>query len=425
MYYPSLPSTGEEEDDDDDIIILDNSSSNNSTPTNSPKKQATPQTSILLLQVNKKEPLEKTPAATTTNTTTTTTTTTATSASNPPHKKDRTQASHKINPNMLPKDKSGFIQINDKIYPYVCLFNFGYRCTSSSQGTPKYPICFKYVSVKHLAESMLIPLDLYANKGDLTKRFKTYRLADQEDIVTLNGLIAKLGKIKPDNAFVSFTDKLELVNLVELYINFSKKALYLQELDFDNIPRKIQEKYDKLLSFTGGILQYKIPETGKHQILPFIDYENKKLVICASIKNALNAYITKLDQSKHDLSLDVLELSPDKLSMREATDFYKLILMYICIDQAKFSLNAQIKFLDIKKWLRLLPDKLKVLCSYTPLFPVDWIEAFYRNGNPLPGQLSFDRLLALEGLFVFGMDGNEVSNGNLLFLSICLINSKN
>jgi hypothetical protein len=276
-------------------------------------------------------------------------------------------------------NKSGFIQINEKVYPYVSLFDYGYRCISAttSQGSSKYPICFKYVSVKQLVESKIIPIDLYNNKNEMAKHFKTFRQAQKEFMHIFNEQILKLERINYEASFVMFSDTLELVNLVELYINFSNKALYLQEIELENIPRKILTNYERVLSFTGGILQYKSPNNKKKQILPFIDFEDKKLVISTSIKIALQAYAQTADNDKNDLNMDFFELNSEKLSFRDVTDFFKLILTYICIDNAKF--NSSMKLIDIQKWLTIFPQKLNILCCFTSKFPIDWIEAFNRN----------------------------------------------
>ena len=279
----------------------------------------------------------------------------------------------------FPSNKHGFIQINEKVYPYVCLFEYGYRCTAAttSHGVSKYPICFKYISVKQLVESKLIPIELYSNKCEMEKKFKTFRLAQKEFLHMFNDQIVKLQSVKIDTNYVIFSDTLELVNLVELYVNFSKSALYLQELELENIPRKILNNYERILSLTGGILQYKSPNNKKKQILPFIDFEDKKLVISTSIKVALQAYAQTVDNSKNDVSIEYFELNGDKLSFRDVTDFFKLILTYICIDNAKF--NSSMKLINIQKWLGMFPQKLNILCSFTPKFPIDWIEAFNRN----------------------------------------------
>ncbi len=280
-------------------------------------------------------------------------------------------------------NKSGFIQINQKVYPYVSLFDYGYRCISATttQGSSKYPICFKYVSVKQLVESKIIPIDLYSNKNEMAKHFKTFRQAQKEFIQIFNEQISKLERISYDANFAIFSDTLELVNLVELYINFSNKALYLQEIELENIPRKILTNYERVLSFTGGILQYKSPNNKKKQILPFIDFEDKKLVISTSIKIALQAYAQTVDNDKNDLSMDFFELNSEKLSFRDVTDFFKLILTYICIDNAKF--NSSMKLIDIQKWLTIFPQKLNILCCFTSKFPIDWIEAFNRNESSM------------------------------------------
>jgi hypothetical protein len=285
-------------------------------------------------------------------------------------------SSSKVN---FPSNKHGFIQINDKVYPYVCLFDYGYRCTSTSTsiGVSKYPICFKYISVKQLVESKIIPIELYSDKSEMEKKFKTFRLASKEYLHMFNDQILKMQNLKIETNHVIFSDTLELVNLVELYINFSTKALYLQELELESIPRRFLENYERVLSFTGGILQYKSPNNKKKQILPFIDFEDKKLVISSSIRIALEAYAQTIDNKKNDVNIEVFELNGDKLNLRDVTDFFKLILTYICIDNAKF--NSSMKLINIQKWLKMFPQKLNVLCCFTPKFPHDWIEAFNRN----------------------------------------------
>ena len=231
------------------------------------------------------------------------------------------------------------------------------------------------MSVKHLADSRHIPLELIENKEELQNKFKTFRLANKEEVLTFNELVLELGKLQSDSPFLPSVEPLELVNLVELYIKFSKRALFLKELEAESIPRDILGDYKRLLRFRGGILQYKLK---RKQILPFIVFEDKMLVIATSIKVALKAYSETMDKQKNDLNIEYFELKSDKLNINDVFEFFKLILTYICIDNVKF--NASSKLMDIQKWLRLLPpEKLKILCQFTPKFPLDWFEAFDRN----------------------------------------------
>ena len=321
-----------EPNNNNDIIVLDESSSSaDSTPTSSPQKQAQAQPSSLIKQA-------------TTN--------------NLAKKMDKIIDSYHSKPH-------GYIQINDMILPYTNLTEKGYVVCDM------YPKCIKYVCLKHLAECNIIRVDTYANKANLKNVFRSYQVASPEQTQSLNEQVQKLTQLpglKPNNKF-SRSDRYDLINLSELFAEHAEKALYLQELELDSIPERIFTGYAEILTLTGGILQYTEPEKKKKHIQPFVDFENKKYVSNLNIKKAIDIYNSQQLEHTQLIEMSARELEP-ALADR-FNKFYQLLLFYMNI---KYDIkNRKNKFIDVKDAVDKLPNKFRILCSFTSKFPSEWV----------------------------------------------------
>ncbi len=238
----------------------------------------------------------------------------------------------------MSKARGGWLQFNDLLLPYVESDEFFYRLSNHSEKFAR--------NTKYAPCPLLIAQDVLTSDMHLT----TIRQASTIEVDYLNNLMFEV-----DNIQDMFDASLKLVNVFELHMELST-AYYVKKLPVRQPKTKIIKFYHDVLNLTGGIILL------KQFIIPFVVYENKKLVPGNCVAQQLSAY----NETTDSLAIDNQSVESMLGVFKE---FFEFILMCACIET---NLSCVNKLLDLSSLIVKFPNDFRILCSYTNKFPLDW-----------------------------------------------------
>jgi hypothetical protein len=234
---------------------------------------------------------------------------------------------------LSPKYSGGWLQVNDYRIPFINIKDQVYKLNEGFMRS------IKYVPLEFILQQNL--LTSYENLTSITT-------PNKEQVEFLNKLVCTLDKT--DEILFKY-DLLKLVNIYEV-IYEAKKTIFLKKLQ----PKvKVFKDYHDVLTLRGGLLLVL-----DKNIIPFVLYQKKKITTNGCMLDFPDKYYVTKNSKQFLATMELTAL------FRE---FYELVVFYICIEQ---TFQDKLKLLDVTSLCDMYPNDLKILCTFTNKFPMDW-----------------------------------------------------
>ncbi|CAF0989124.1 unnamed protein product [Brachionus calyciflorus] len=235
----------------------------------------------------------------------------------------------------------GFIQINNKIFLFVELSDSFYHYNR------KFPKCHKYVPTQHLLKNTNL-----ISENEMRKNLTIIQIDNNQQIQNLLKWFNQKynGKFNLD---ILTSDKIELINLIELQYVYAKTPIYFKNLFYFKL--EFSPDFLSILNMSGGIFIVNSKE--KKMIRPFVKYEDKLLITTdIAIPNNVN--------------FDIIHIQNPK----RINEFFQLLLFYFSVRVPNELVeNVNTKFYDLKQLMRVCSNKYDILCHFDEDFPKKWL----------------------------------------------------
>lgn len=173
-----------------------------------------------------------------------------------------------------------------------------------------------------------------------------------------------------------------LANIAEIIMRHISTPLFIRELNTSDLARYRSQLsylfapnfYKQVLKLRGGLVQLKGPGVSNREITPFIEFNDCLLINDQNIRDLVEAInrIRAAEKSEKLINLDdhMMNIS-DTATLQCFCEFSMLLLFHVSIYR-RFNYK-NLKFINLKNLLRILPENLIIVCRYNDSFPRDWI----------------------------------------------------